>query len=49
MVLCFVEGLSTRDGVTIGISLSRALECSDSVFLGLPLRKLHCAGRRLVM
>jgi hypothetical protein len=49
MVFCFVEGLSTRDGVTIGIGLSRALECGDSVCVGLVLRELHCAGRRLVM
>ena len=49
MVFCFVEGLATRDGVTIGIGLSRALECSVSVRVGLSLGVLHCAGRRLVM
>jgi hypothetical protein len=48
-VFCFVEGLATRDGVTIGIGLSRALECSVSVGVGLSLGVLDCAGRRLVM
>jgi hypothetical protein len=27
MVSCCLVGLGTRDGVTIGIGLSRALEC----------------------
>jgi hypothetical protein len=49
MVFCFVEGLGTRDGVTIGIGLSRALECSVGVRVGLSLGVLHCAWRRLVM
>ena len=49
MLFCFVEGLSTRDGVTIGIGLSRALECSDSFCVSLTLRVLHRAVRRLVM
>ena len=48
-MFCFVEGLATRDGVTIGIGLSRALECSVSVGVGLSLGVLDCAGRRLVM
>ena len=50
-MFCFVEGLATRDGVTIGIGLSRALECSVSVSVGVgpSLGVLDCAGRRLVM
>ena len=49
MVFCFVEGLATRDGVTIGIGLSRALECSIGVRGGLSLGVLHRAGRWLMM
>jgi heterodisulfide reductase subunit C len=49
MVSCCLVGLGTRDGVTIGIGLSRALECGVCLHAGPSLRVLHVGGRRLVM
>lgn len=48
-MFCFVEGLGACAGIAIGIGLSRALEYSVGVRVGLSLGALHCARRRLVM
>jgi len=49
MVSCCVVGLGASDGVTIGIGLLGALECSVGARAGAALGALHIGGRRLVM
>jgi len=49
VALCVVESPAARVGATVGIGLSRALECRAGVRDGLSLGTLHRAGRRLVM
>jgi hypothetical protein len=49
MVSCCLVSPGTRDGVTLGIGLSRALECGVCLHAGPSLSALHVGGRRLVM